>query len=43
MSMKLTDGLVGGRHGVDRPEQLSVAEAGRLIDAFKHDPADAMA
>ncbi len=43
MSMKLTDGLVGGRHGVDRPEELSVAQAGRLNDALQHCPADATA
>ncbi len=37
------DGLVGERHGVDGPEELSVAEASRLIDDLQREPADATA
>lgn len=37
------DGLVAGRHDVDGPEDLSVAEAGRLIDELQREPADATA
>jgi len=37
------DAAVGERFGVDGPGDLSVAEAGRLIDELQHCPADVTA
>jgi len=37
------DSVVGERFGVDGPEDLSVAEASRLIDELQHASADATA